>query len=30
MRESGALVGNFVSHMIAMVGAQTAKRAARP
>lgn len=29
MRESGALVGNFVSQMIAIVGAQAAKRAAR-
>ena len=29
MRESGALVGNFVSQMIAMVGAQLAERAAR-
>lgn len=29
MRDSGALVGNFVSQMIAMVGAQTAERAAR-
>jgi crotonobetainyl-CoA:carnitine CoA-transferase CaiB-like acyl-CoA transferase len=29
MRESGALVGNFVSQMIAMVGAQMTERAAR-